>query len=192
MPTHRDRSPKPAESDARPALFDALERAAWGGFIAAQSRIFARIEDDLRRRFRITHAEFEVLLRLSFAPEGRVRIQELAAKSLLSPSGTSRAVDRLVRAGFVRREGAREDGRGAYAALTAKGREHFARASVEHVALVRREFLEHFSRDELELLASCWRRVNNAPATREGEGEGEGDGDDASEANPAVKSRRGP
>lgn len=140
-------------------LFTELERAAWGGFIVAQSRLFQRIEDDLRRRFGITHAEFEVLLRLNFSPDGRARIQDLAARSLLSRSGTSRAVDRLARAGHVAREGAEEDGRGAYAVLTASGREHFARAAREHVALVRREYLSHFSEAELATLAGFWRRI---------------------------------
>lgn len=140
-------------------LFNELERAAWGGFIATQSRVFQRIEDDLRKRFHVTHAEFEVLLRLARSSDGRARIQDLAAKSLLSRSGTSRAVERLERAGLVEREGAEEDGRGAYAILTRRGREHFMRAAKEHCALVRREFLGHFTEDELRTMAAFWRRI---------------------------------
>lgn len=145
-------------------LFDELERAAWGGFIVTQSKLFARIEDDLRRRFHLTHAEFEVLLRLAFAPESRARIQDLAAQSLLTRSGMSRAVDRLARAGHVERHDAAEDGRGSYAVLTASGRSHFMAAAKEHVALVRREFLSHFSRAELEQLAGLWERISGRPA----------------------------
>ena len=140
-------------------LFTKRERAAWGGFIAAQSRIFGQIEDDLRRRFGVTHTEFEVLLRLAKSPEGRLRIQDLAARSLLTRSGTSRAVERLARAGHVAREGAEEDGRGAYARLTKAGRDHFFAAAKEHVALVRREFLSRFTDDELDVLAGFWQRV---------------------------------
>jgi DNA-binding MarR family transcriptional regulator len=142
-------------------LFTPLERAAWGGFIATQSRLFQRIEDDLRRRFGITHAEFEVLLRLSFARDGRARIQDLAAKSLLSRSGTSRAVERLARAGHVAREGAEEDGRGAYAVLTDEGRAHFFAAAKDHVALVRKEFLSHLTGEEMRSLAAIWRRIGD-------------------------------
>lgn len=144
-------------------LFTRLEREAWGGFVTTQSRLFQRIEDDLRRRFGITHAEFEVLLRLNLAPDGRARIQDLAGKSLLSRSGTSRAVDRLARAGHVERVDAEEDGRGAYAVLTKHGREHFMSAAREHVALVRREFLSHFTAAELEVLAGYFRRVAGGP-----------------------------
>lgn len=140
-------------------LFTKLERAAWGGFIAAQSRLFQLIEDDLRRRFRITHAEFEVLLRLAFSPDGRARIQDLAARSLLSRSGTSRAVDRLAKAGHVERHDAEEDGRGAYAVLTNSGRSHFFEAAREHVALVRREYLSRFTQAEQAQLAAFWSRL---------------------------------
>lgn len=140
-------------------LFTAKERAAWGGFIVTQSRVFRKIEEDLNTRFGLSHPEFEVLLRLSFAPEGRARIQELADRSLLSPSGTSRLVDRLVRAGHVERRGAEEDGRGAYAVLTEGGRAHFRAAAEAHVVLVREVFLSRFSPDELDQLAGFWSRL---------------------------------
>lgn len=139
--------------------FTELERAAWGGFIVTQSRLFGLIEEDLRRRFGITHAEFEVLLRLTFAEGGRARIQDLAARSLLSRSGTSRAVERLARAGHLERQGAEEDGRGAYAVLTRQGRRHFLAAAREHVQLVRREFLSRLSGEAQAMLADLWRRL---------------------------------
>ena len=149
-------------------LLDSVEASAWGGFIATQGRLFRRLEDNLRRNFAITHAEYEVLLRLARTRGGRLRIQVLAESSLLSHSGMSRLVDRLVKAGFVERANAEEDGRGAYAALTRKGREHFKRTARSHIALVRELFLDRFSREELEHLAVLWSRL-----------EGEGDDDDS-------------
>lgn len=142
-----------------PTFFTKAERGAWGGFVATQARLFRLIEDDLRRRFGLTHAEFEVLLRLYLAAEGRLRLQELAAASLLSPSGSSRAVDRLVRAGHVRREGAPEDARGAYAVLTPTGRGHFEAAAEAHVALVREHFLSHLGEEDQARLAEVWDRL---------------------------------
>ncbi len=145
-------------------FFTKLERAAWGGLVGVQSRLFRLIEDDLHRKSGITHAEFEVLLRLWLTTGSRARIQDLAAASLLTRSGTSRLVERLVRVGYVERAGAKEDGRGAYAVLTKAGRENFLVAARHHVALVRREFISHFSREELELMAAFWLRIENAPA----------------------------
>jgi DNA-binding MarR family transcriptional regulator len=141
-----------------PQFFHQLERDAWGGFVSTQARVFRAIEDDLRR-FGISHAEFEVLLRLYQSAEGRLRLQDLSARSLLSPSGTSRLVDRLVRAGHVQREGAPEDARGAYAVLTASGRSHFEAAAAAHVEVVRREFLAHLDETEQGLIAALWRRM---------------------------------
>lgn len=135
-----------------------------GGFVTTQGRIFQRIEEDLRNRFGLTHAEFEVLLRLTFAEGGRARIQDLAAQSPLTHSGTSRVVAGLVRAGHLTREGARKDGRGAYAVLSARGRDHFIAAAKEHVALVR-EFLSHFSVAEQEQLAGFWARLSATRAS---------------------------
>ncbi|MFO0548444.1 MAG: MarR family transcriptional regulator [Polyangiaceae bacterium] len=168
-------------------LFTRLERAAWGGFVTTQGRIFQRIEEDLRRRFGITHAEFEVLLRLTLSKDGRARIQDLASSSLLTRSGTSRVVDRLVRAGHLTREGADEDGRGAYAVLSARGRDHFLAAAREHVALVREQFLSHFSRDEQELLAGFWARLSEARAARGG-----GDSPSAVDSTPRPIAKRRP
>ena len=144
--------------------FTDVEAAAWGGFVGAQGRLFRQIEDDLRRRSGITHAEFEVLLRLAFVPGNRSRIQDLADASLLTHSGTSRVVDRLVRAGFVERSGAEEDRRGAYAVLTDAGRAHFQEAARRHIALVRSRFLDRFTPEELEQMASFWRRIDREMA----------------------------
>ncbi len=143
-------------------LLNELERAAWGGFVGTQGRLFQRIEEDLRQNSGITHAEFEVLLRLRFAEGGRQRLQDLAAASLLSRSGTSRAVGRLVRAGLMSRVDAEEDGRGAYAVLSAAGKKRFERAAGHHLALVRAQFLRHFSVEELKVLAGFWRRLKAA------------------------------
>lgn len=145
------------------SLFSKLEREAWGGFLAFQSRMFRLIEDDLREHFQLTHAEFEVLLRLAKAPGHRARIQALAEASLLTRSGTSRLVDRLVKVGWVERLEAEEDRRGAYAVMTERGLEHFFKAAEQHVALVRREFLQRLTPEDQAVLAAVWRRLN-APA----------------------------
>ncbi len=141
------------------ALFTPLEVAAWSGLIAAQSHLFRQIEAELSARFGISHAEFEVLLRLFRRPDGRARIQDLAAQSLLSTSGTSRLVERLVRAGHLRRENAAEDGRGAYAVLTEEGRVFFRGVAEAHVAQVRELYLSRFTEAEQRQLADFWQRL---------------------------------
>ncbi len=140
-------------------FFTNTEAAAWGGFLSTQARILKRLEENLRRNAGLSHAEYEVLLRLFSEDDRRLRIQALAAQSILSHSGTSRLIDRLEGAGLVERAGAEEDRRGAYAVLTEKGSQHFKQAARQHSALVRELFLEHFSPDELTTMGSFWGRL---------------------------------
>lgn len=142
--------------------FSASEKAAWGGLLRTHSRMDALIEEDLNSRLGISHIEFEVLLRLSFAEKRRLRIQDLAALSLLTKSGMSRAVERLVKAGFVTRETAPEDRRGAYAVLTESGLDRFRAAAEDHMTLVRRKFLSLYTDTELQQMARFWLRFEEA------------------------------
>jgi DNA-binding MarR family transcriptional regulator len=100
-----------------------------------------------------------VLLFLADSSEGRLRMSELADSVLLSRSGLTRLVDRLERQGLLRRESCASDRRGAYAAITQRGRELFDRARATHLDGVRRRFLDHLSADELRSLGELWRRT---------------------------------
>ena len=142
-------------------FFTETQAAAWGGFLSVHGRLSKRLEENLRRTAGLSHAEYEVLLRLFLQEDGRLRIQALAANSVLTHSGTSRLVDRLQGAGLVERVGAEEDKRGAYAAITDHGREQFLKAAGQHTAFVRELFLDHFSPEELETMASFWGRLDD-------------------------------
>ena len=142
-------------------IFNQCEQLAWGGFLTTYAKINRIMEDDLQAHSRITHVEFEVLLRLSWSEEHRMRIQDLAAQSILTRSGVSRVVERLEKAGFVRREEAAEDRRGAYAVLTEAGVEHFRVAAQKHHVCVRENFLDKFSEEELRVMGEFWERLNS-------------------------------
>ena len=88
-----------------------------------------------------------------------MRVSELSAATLLTVSGVSRLVDRLVRAGLVVKEACEEDGRGAEVALTPTGRGRLRAARASHLADVRRRFLSRFSDGELEEMEGFWRRL---------------------------------
>ena len=143
------------------SLFTSAEARAWGGFLTTHSRLNRRLEEHLRRSSGLSHAEYEVLLRLFRSEDGRLRIQTLAESSLLTHSGISRLIDRLEGAGLVTRAEAAEDKRGAYAVLTDHGRVHFEDAARRHTALVHDLFLSHFTEDELETMASFWERLDD-------------------------------
>ena len=77
--------------------------------------------------------EYEVLLTLADAPDGRMRMSELAAAVVLSQSGLTRLVDRLVRDGSVARIRCEGDRRGLNAELTDAGRRRYLEARVTHL-----------------------------------------------------------
>lgn len=141
------------------ATFTEAEMAAWGGFLTVYGRMDRRIEHHLQEEFGISHVEFEILLRLTWSGDGRMRLADLAEGSVLSRSGVSRAVDRLRSAGLISRSVAAEDRRGAVIALTEAGRRLFDRAMSAHVDLVRREFLAALSPAEQAELTRLLRAV---------------------------------
>ena len=140
-------------------FFNDLEQNAWGGFLGTYAKLNRMIEEDLQAHSHITHVEFEALLRLSWNENHRMRIQDLAAQSILTRSGVSRVVERLERAGLVTREEAPEDRRGAYAVLTEAGAERFRIAAQKHGECVRANFISKFSEEELKTMGEFWKRL---------------------------------
>ena len=138
--------------------FTKPEYKAWGGLLSAHSRMMSVIETDLQQRCGISHIEFEILLRLTFTDGNRLRIQDLAERSILTRSGTSRLVERLEKSGLVSRVKATDDKRGAYAVLTKAGSEKFEIARKGHIALVKEEFLQNYSESELKNLGELLNR----------------------------------
>ncbi|MFN8440093.1 MAG: MarR family transcriptional regulator [Caldilineaceae bacterium] len=139
--------------------FTELERDAWSGFISAWATMNRIVEEDLQVNAQITHVEFEIILRLHWAKEHRMRIQDLAKQSLLTRSGTSRALARLEKAGLVVREVADEDRRGAYAVLTKAGEQCFQKVAEPHMACVKANFTDRFSEEELKQMITFWQRL---------------------------------
>jgi len=114
----------------------------------------------------LTLNDFEALYVLSRAEGGRLKRVELAHLLLLSPSGITRLLEGLERAGLVRRTTCPTDLRVAYAELTPEGRERLEAASCAHVGSIRELMEEHFSGDELDELGEMLGRL---PGVAEGD-----------------------
>jgi MarR family 2-MHQ and catechol resistance regulon transcriptional repressor len=112
---------------------------------------------------------FEVLIRLERSPNGRLRMSDLAAQTGLTPSGLTRAVDRLVAEELVERSSCPTDRRGAFAVLTDSGRERVADALTRHRRQLDELFKDLYEPEEESLLAETLRRLRdrvNPEATR--------------------------
>ncbi|MEI7848969.1 MAG: MarR family transcriptional regulator [Chloroflexota bacterium] len=151
--------------------FSKLQQNAWGGFLSTYTRLNRQIEEDLQEHGSVSHVEFEILLRLFWEQNHRLRIQDLTAQSILTQSGTSRAIERLEKAGLVVREAASEDRRGAYAVITEIGIERFRVVMEKHIAFVQAHFLNYFTSPELEQMVGFWIRLdeNENPTCQENE-----------------------
>lgn len=134
---------------------DETEQRAWRSLLTAYRRLLQRLDAELEASQHMSVTEYGVLVQLSQAPEGRMRMSELADLSHLSPSGLTRRLDCLVEAGLVQRARCATDRRGAYAVLTAAGRARLEKAAPDHVEQVRRHFVEPLSRRQLEALADA-------------------------------------
>jgi DNA-binding MarR family transcriptional regulator len=135
------------------------EFAVWAGFLQTHAGLARELDADLRSAHGLPLIDFEILLWLGNRPYERMRMAALADTVLLSPSGLSRAVERLEARGLVQRIPCTEDRRGSYAALTESGADLVRRAGATHAAGIRRHFLDRLTPAETQLLAAVWDRL---------------------------------
>ena len=109
------------------------ELAAWRSFLRAHAVVTRRLEAELVAEHDLPLASYDVLVQLSEAPQQRLRMTELADRVLLSRSGLTRLVDRLVRDGLVERQACSEDARGMLAVLTPAGLDRLRGAWPTHL-----------------------------------------------------------
>jgi DNA-binding MarR family transcriptional regulator len=118
------------------------EQRAWRSYVAASRLLFDQLDRELQRDAGMTHADYEVLVRLSEAPERSLRMSELAERTASSRSRLSHAVAGLEGEGWVRRQRCPTDGRGTVAVLTDKGAAALAAAAPGHVRGVRHHLFD--------------------------------------------------
>jgi DNA-binding MarR family transcriptional regulator len=140
-------------------LLNEEELAAWRGMLRAHAELTKELDAELAREHDLPLSSYEVLLYLADAPDGRMRMAELADSVLLSRSGLTRLVDRLQREGLLKRERCESDARGYFAEITPTGRRLFDAARRTHLDGVRARFLSRFSRDELRAMGALWQKL---------------------------------
>jgi DNA-binding MarR family transcriptional regulator len=125
--------------------------AAWRAFLAAHARAVGQIEDALREDGLPPLTWYDVLWPLYQAPDHRLRMKDLAEEVVLSRTGLVRLVDRIERAGLLRREPVPGDGRGAYAVITEQGVAMLRRMWPVYAREIRAGFLEAVGTDRQSL-----------------------------------------
>jgi DNA-binding MarR family transcriptional regulator len=135
---------------------------AWARLLRGHAAITRALSAELEADHGLTINDYEALLLLSRADEGRLRRVDLAEQLLLTPSGVTRLLDGLERIGLVERAACSSDRRVTYAVLTEGGRARLEEASASHLTGVRAFLEDRFSGQELDQLAELLGRLPGA------------------------------
>ena len=137
----------------------AQEQRHWRAWLAATQLLTDRLDRDLQSAAGLTLADYEILVRLSEAPDRRMRMSELADLTLSSRSRLSHQVDRMERAGLLERVPCPVDRRGSFAVLTDEGWATLVAAAPAHVTSVREHLVDALSPAEFAALGRACAKV---------------------------------
>ena len=135
------------------------EMAAWRTFIVTTGDLTRAIERDLTP-FGLDLGDYQLLAMLSEAPEQRLKMCDLADSLGLTRSGLTRRMDGVLKKKLVTRTQSTEDGRVAYAQISAKGMEILKEAAPHHLDSVRDRMIDLLSPTEIKAIASAFKKIS--------------------------------
>jgi len=161
-----------------PAGLRGEDLEVWASLATLLERLPAALDAQLQRDSGLTHFEHGVLYALDTAPDRTLRMSTLAGYASSTLSRLSRAVTRLEKKGWVRREVDPTDGRFTLAVLTADGHDKVVASSPAHDALVQRLVFDTLTPAQARQLGVIARRlaeaVDGAPVWSPPSAEGDG------------------
>jgi DNA-binding MarR family transcriptional regulator len=142
----------------RSELPDGRGLPAWQSLLRAHATLIRQLETDLEQQTGLSLADYDVLAQLAIAG-GELRMTDLAYRALISRSGMTRRVARLVREGLVRRGDATADGRGVVVALSDAGVARLVQTVPAHAHGIAARFVSRLDDEELEVLERAMDKV---------------------------------
>jgi DNA-binding MarR family transcriptional regulator len=131
---------------------------SWRSLLRAHATLVRQLETQLEHQTGFALADYDVLAQLAIA-DGELRMTELANRALISRSGMTRRVARLVDEGLVRRADAGADGRGVVVALTDAGVARLTETAPVHAHGIAEYFVSRLDDQELAVLESALDKV---------------------------------
>ncbi len=128
------------------------QQQAWRSFVQMQVRLNAHLSQRMQFGSGLSMADYEVLVHLSEAPDGRLRVFELGRGVAWEKSRLSHHLRRMAGRGLIERAECDSDGRGAFVTLTSKGRTAIEAAAPLHVADVRQFVVDALTPEQLAAL----------------------------------------
>ena len=143
-------------------LLDEHQANGWREFVQTFGTVMRQLDQDMQADQDLLLAWFDVLVHLNEAPEGRLRMHELAESLVLVPSSLTRLIDRMCGAGLVERKPCPEDRRVVYCVITAAGKAAYHRVSPGHSSRVQERFMRYLNREDVEALRRIFSKVREA------------------------------
>lgn len=121
-----------------------------------------QISRDLARDSGLSDADYTVLVVLSEAPNHRMRLMELADRTLWSKSRLSHQLTRMQQRGLLRREECEQqprNSRATDAVLTTDGLRVIENAAPKHLESMRRHFIDLLTDHQIDVLGEVTENV---------------------------------
>lgn len=142
-------------------------KEAWIGFLITYNRVFRKMSDEVREAGAVPPEIYDVLLALEDAPGRRLKMTDISARTVLSPSGVTRLIDRMVRLGYVQREQHDADRRCTWAILTEEGYIARVKSWPAHRKAILNCFAKHITHEEAAVLVKIWENFGDFPRFNE-------------------------
>lgn len=135
------------------------EMVAWRAYMVATLMLRHRLHRELVDEHELALSDYEVLVYLSWQPDRRMRMTELASSIGSTKSRLSHQIGRMEKAGMVRRTRDPGDKRGVVAEMTEQGQQMLDNAAPTHVAGVREHVIDRLDPKEQEVMGEAFTRV---------------------------------
>ena len=133
--------------------------STWLTVVRGTSAVTQMLTNDLRANHDLSLPWLSVLANLYQAPEHTLRMNELAEAVLMSGSGLTRVLDRMIEADLIARKGCPTDRRVIYATLTEAGLKKTEVVLPEHQQLIYSHFLNHLDENEQVVIRTAFERI---------------------------------
>jgi DNA-binding MarR family transcriptional regulator len=145
---------------SKPRWLTPAEESAWRKYIVASRRLLEALDDDLSRNG-LSLSDYEILVHLSDAQGRRLRMSDLADKTILSRSRLSHRIKYMEGKGWVERHKCATDKRGTWAVMTTKGWNSIVKAAPDHVESIRKRFIDQISKADQVNIANAFEKVED-------------------------------
>jgi DNA-binding MarR family transcriptional regulator len=129
--------------------------------LRTHATVIRELDEQLDRHHRMSVSEFDVLITLDNAPDGQLRMSDLADRVMLSASGLTRLVARLERDELVARRPDPNDGRSSLAQLLPGGKKALDEGRQTHNRVIREHYLDRLSRADQRALRRAWDKIHS-------------------------------